>query len=304
MMKFERILVPTDFSASANNALRLAFIFARRFGSEVHIVHAVVLHEEDPYDSSHHFPDVKTLESVIRERAAKQIDNAVASEKAGGLKVTHAEVRGIAAAPVILTYAEERGIDLIVMGTHGRRGLRHLLLGSVAEEVVRLAQCSVITARGKDEHLAGDDIHRILVPIDFSDFGRHALVCAEALAQVFGARLHLLHVVEQSMHPEFYASAEMATLSFDAELQEHCMREMQKMVAESGGGEGQASYYVVEGRAAAEIVSFASKNAIELIVIATHGLTGMEHFLLGSVTEKVVRSSPCPVFTVKRPESE
>ena len=98
------------------------------------------------------------------------------------MAVRRVEERGIAAAPVILEYARDEEVDLVVLATHGRRGVRRMLMGSVAEEVVRLAARPVLTVRpdGAQEH--GEPPRRILVPVDFSDHSDRALAYGGALA--------------------------------------------------------------------------------------------------------------------------
>src|SRR5690606_34769986 len=119
-------------------------------------------------------------------------------ELARDVVVKRAVVRDVAAAPAILQYARDQEMDLVVMGTHGRRGLRRLFLGSVAEEVVRLSVCPVLTVHAgpiRSEALFGD----ILVPIDFSPHSKAALRAAASLAPELGASLDLLHVVEEPL---------------------------------------------------------------------------------------------------------
>jgi nucleotide-binding universal stress UspA family protein len=293
MRKLKKILYPTDFSRCAEQALTHAVHFAEQYGAQLHMLHAVILHAYDPNNPEMVFPSLEDedLRRQLNELAGEKMRAVAAAHGAEGLVVRHVEDRGISAAAVILDYAERNDMDLIVMGTHGRRGLSHMLLGSVAEEVVRQARCAVVTVRERQEPARWDEVDRILVPVDFSEHSRRAVT--------YGARLQVLHVFEQQIHPAFYAIGKTSLLQVDPDLASRARLEMSRLVAEAAGPEVEVDVHVAEGKAAREIVRFAEEQASDFVVIATHGLTGLEHFLLGSVAEKVVRHCPCPVFTVK-----
>jgi nucleotide-binding universal stress UspA family protein len=301
MRKLKKILYPTDFSRCAEQALTHAVHFAEQYGAQLHMLHAVILHAYDPNNPEMVFPSLEDedLRRQLNELAGQKMQVAAAAHGAEGLVVRHVEDRGISAAAVILDYAERNDMDLIVMGTHGRRGLSHMLLGSVAEEVVRQAHCPVLTVRERQEPARWDEVDRILVPVDFSEHSRRAVTYGKILAESYGARLQVLHVFEQQIHPAFYAIGKTSLLQVDPDLASRARLEMSRMVAEAPGPEVEVDVHVAEGKATREIVRFAEEQASDFVVIATHGLTGLEHFLLGSVAEKVVRHCPCPVFTVK-----
>jgi nucleotide-binding universal stress UspA family protein len=206
----------------------------------------------------------------------------------------------VSAAPSIVDYATETGIDLIVMGTHGRRGVRHLLVGSVTEEVVRLAPCAVLSVRMQTDPKPLSAVRNVLAPVDFSEHSRDALGVARDVAGSYGARLQLFHVWEDVLHPAFYNMGAMSIKDLQPDIEDRTIGALQELLAETPGPAVETDFHTTEGHAAREIVDFAVENATDLIVIATHGLTGVEHFLLGSVAEKVVRRAPCPVLVVKR----
>ena len=143
-----RILVPTDFSDTADAALQYAKVLAGQFGASIDLLHVF----SNPYDLAVYTPEVYApLPPEMRERALEEAREYLSArltpadeQRFGG--GTHAIVTGLTA-PQIVKYADEHGIDLIVMGTHGRRGVAHLLLGSVAEHVIRTAACPVLTVR-------------------------------------------------------------------------------------------------------------------------------------------------------------
>ena len=190
-------------------------------------------------------------------------------------------------------------IDLIVMGTHGRRGLGHLLLGSTAEEVVRLSKCPVFTIKELKEAKPVMHLNNILIPVDFSDHSKIALSHASEIAQSYKAQLQILHIIEETMHPAFSLSGKSSIFDLIPGIEDDCRKRTEKMVNETVPPQVKYDVHIKGGSAASDIIRFAKENSTDLIVIATHGLTGLEHMLLGSVTEKVVRMAHCPVFTVK-----
>jgi universal stress protein A len=142
LMRITRILVPIDFSRHADAAMRYALELARPFQAAVHLVNVV----EDPlaagvWSSEIYTADIEELQINLVRDAEKRLRGCVPPD--AGTVTT--EVRRGPAAKQILETAYERGADLIVMGTHGRTGLAHVVMGSVAEKVLRLASCPVLT---------------------------------------------------------------------------------------------------------------------------------------------------------------
>lgn len=145
-------------------------------------------------------------------------------------------------------------------------------------------------------------IHTILCPVDFSESSEHALRYAKAFAQAHQARLLLLHVVDL---PAGYLTSEIPLPADALEQQKAACTENLTAVTETVRREHpQTDWLVEEGNPSPRIIETARKHNVDLIVIGTHGRTGLAHVLLGSVAEKVVRRAPCPVLTVKHPEHE
>jgi nucleotide-binding universal stress UspA family protein len=299
MLNVSRILFPTDFSPGSERALDTALALAQAFGAELHMLHAVVLHADDPNDPAHHFPDAEEIRRRLEHTADLRMESGIAARSADGLEVQRSHRRGLSIAPTILEHALEIDPDLIVMSTHGRRGLGNVLLGSVTEEVVRLAKCPVLTVRSGENLTTFPSADPILVPVDFSEHSRQALALARHIASTFGADIHALHVFERPIHPEIYLGG-MPLDSPDFRTVEGSLREaLETFVRETTGPDGATSLHVVEGRAVPAILEFVEDHEVGLVVIATHGLTGLAHVLLGSVSEKVVRRATSPVLSVK-----
>lgn len=140
-------------------------------------------------------------------------------------------------------------------------------------------------------------VKRILVPVDFSPSSRKALNYAAGLAKQFSAGLTLLHVIE----PYHFASRVESPLDY-VNLKQAAMEEMARWAASIRRRTACVETAVAIGTAYEVIVTKARKNRIDLIILSTHGRTGLKHFLLGSVAERVVRLAPCPVLVVREKE--
>ncbi|MGH7492834.1 MAG: universal stress protein, partial [bacterium] len=170
MLTLKKILFPTDFSRCANQALAHALYLARQYQAELHALHVTVPPGGDPPTLTHYMVDTEEYNAQLKAMASQQMAADLKMHQTDEARITQVYRRGISTAPEILLYAQENDVDLIVMGTHGRRGLGHLFLGSVAEEVVRMARCSVLTIRERKEPMPVTTLDHILVPVDFSDF--------------------------------------------------------------------------------------------------------------------------------------
>jgi nucleotide-binding universal stress UspA family protein len=299
MLQLQKILFPTDFSKCAEQALAHAVFLAEKYGAEIHVLHVITIFEDQPSVVSNEIAETKEMVRKLEDIAEKQLNKLLDSHSSNDIKIITEIKRGLSAAPAILEYVSDKQIDLIVMGTHGRRGLGHLLLGSAAEEVVRLAPCPVFTIRELKEPKPVMQVNNILVPIDFSNYSEKALAYASEIAQSYNAQLQLLHIIEETMHPAFSVTGKSSIFDLVPGIKDDSKKRTEKMLNKFVSDKVKSKVFIQGGRAANDIIKFAKENSTDLIVIATHGLTGLEHMLLGSVTEKVVRMAHCPVFTVK-----
>jgi nucleotide-binding universal stress UspA family protein len=299
MLQLQKILFPTDFSKCAEQALAHAVFLAEKYGAEIHVLHVITIFEDQPSVVSNEIAETKEMVRKLEDIAEKQLNKLLDSHSSNDIKIITEIKRGLSAAPAILEYVSDKQIDLIVMGTHGRRGLGHLLLGSAAEEVVRLAPCPVFTIRELKEPKPVMQVNNILVPIDFSNHSEKALTYASEIAQSYNAQLQVLHIIEETMHPAFSVTGKSSIFDLVPGIKEDSKKRIAKMLEKFVSDKVKSKVFIQGGRAANDIIKFAKENSTDLIVIATHGLTGLEHMLLGSVTEKVVRMAHCPVFTVK-----
>ncbi len=285
-----RILLPTDLSESADHAMRQAVELAVQLQARLDVFHVVTLHAADPGALKESLEDyLKKLEGEVFTDLSERSDVI----KRRGVSVEVSVERSVSASEAIVDKASTIGADLIVMGTHGRTGVGKLLLGSVAEQVVQHAGCDVVTV-GKDakvaEGAAGFD--PILVPVDFADYSEKAIAVGGKLLATDG-KLVLQHVVSAPIHPSFYAGGVTRMFEVDPDLPKRIREKLGTLY------QGPAELVVTEGDAAQEILSAAESHKVQMIVMGTRGLSGLDHVLLGSVTERVMRKASVPVLAVK-----
>jgi len=299
MPDIKHILCPVDFSETSERALDYALVLAKHLGAKMSIIHAYSL-------PGVLMPDGALLpnaDQVARGSvdAQAQLDQVAARITEVGVPFETKLVTGGPAEEIARLASHDRD-DLVVMGTHGRTGFEHALMGSVAERVVRTSKVPVLTVRRphdddtKPSKLAGS-ITRVLCPVDFSETSAFAMRYAADLANRLGAELHLLHVhstVAYAIAAESYTVKPdlLATLKQDVQRRVQELAESLKQIA------GNVTYSLVEGVPYRAIHDGAHKQNADLIVMGTHGRTGFQHLFLGSVAERVIRTSTLPVLTV------
>ena len=218
MFRTNRILVAIDFSDGSGKALALAHRLSEESHGTLHLVHVKVLYgeEDDGGDES-----AETLQASMEKLYSRVCEeHGLPTDRA----VEFTALRDVAPAAALLRYAADKHCDLIVSGTHGRRGFRRMILGSVAEELVRLAPCPVLTVSEKLTRIG--EVRSILVPVDFSLYSKSSLAVARELAGIYGSTIQLLHVVEEAMHPAFYNAGVFSVYDMDPEIEQKALKEL------------------------------------------------------------------------------
>ncbi|KDS92124.1 universal stress protein UspA [Halorubrum saccharovorum] len=287
---FDRILFPTDGSDGASAAFDHVLDIAADHGATVHVLNVA--------DTTHDSVTRIGREVVdVLEREGDEIVEAAADRAADRGVETVTEVLQGGVAETIATYAGDHGIDLVAMPTRGRTGLDRLLLGSTTERVVRASTVPVLSI-GPDGETARYPYRNVLVPTDGSERADDALDRALTLADRAGATIHLLSVVDVgSVGIEGYAGVDALVEGTEETVAEAAA------TAEKAGVET-AEAVEVGSSAARGIEAYVDENDIDLVVMGTQGRTGVERYLLGSVAERTVRTSPVPVLTVPDPGDE
>ncbi len=299
MIKINKILFPTDFSICSDQALEHAMYLADKYKAELHVINVMILFDKYSYLDSKDLPEADEINNRVDKKFNEQLNKFNEKYVLDEMKIIKTQVRGISEAPAILEYASDNDVDLIIMGTHGRRGVKHMFLGSVAEEVVRHAVRPVFTIRELETHKPPAKYNNILAPIDFSDNSKKTIQYVREIAKNYDAKIQLLHVIEDDIPAIYSLAGKTSIFDIDPKIEEKTKIKMEEFYQDISGANDNYEIHTMVGHPAQSIINFSKTNNSDLIVIATHGLRGLDHFLLGSVTEKVVRRSSIPVFTVK-----
>ncbi|WP_440008875.1 universal stress protein [Halomicrococcus sp. SG-WS-1] len=284
---FDNILVPTDGSDCAQVAVGYAEDLATRY--EAH-VHTLSVADSRTLENVPQHDQIKNERVDIVARAYNELsESGIPVEKAVRTDIPH---------KAILTYASEQDIDLIVMGTHGRTGVERYLLGSVTEKVVRLSNVPVLTVKAEDDGEVTYPYTDILVPTDGSEGAEAAIGPTVDIASTYDARIHALSVIDtMAMGTDVGSGAILDALEESAQSAVETIEEQATQASVSA-----VETAIEHGNPYRGIRSYVEEHDIDLVVMGTHGRSGIERYLLGSVAEKTVRTSPVPMMTVRQPE--
>jgi nucleotide-binding universal stress UspA family protein len=290
-------LFAADFSESSRGAFRIACSLAGEGEPSivvVHVLEAPRVAEEPVYfgQQSVRYISPET-DATYTESVEKRLRRFYVPDRPVQIEY---RTRGGLPAEEILSAAEENESDLIVMATHGRSGISRLLAGSVAEFVLRGAHCPVLALRSAESGVErAEDIGTILAPIDLSEHSHDTARFARTLARDLGAQLVLLYVAPREV-------AVPGEIPLIVDLGE-CRKALDALRTELDGTDlgSEIQVEIRQGDAISEILNVAETYGCGLIVMGTHGRTGLLRFLMGSVSEAVLRRSRCPVLVVKPP---
>jgi nucleotide-binding universal stress UspA family protein len=302
MLSIQNIIVPIDFSKMSVEAIQIAKRLARRFGASIHVAH--VRHFNYAADFVAPAPPIIPFSFMSFEEEEEQSVLKELKKMASECGVSSATCDVLSGAPPfdeICRLTQTIPADLIVMPTHGRTGLKHVFLGSTAERIVQHSPCPVFVVREKRRASKTEpllSIRTILVPVDFSNCSREGLRYAIAFANEFGSKIILLHAT----YLGYIYSSEGTAIYDIPDLQKVARktaeRKMRELIRSVNFGAVKFETAFTDGSPALDICAFAKDHDVDLIVTSTHGLTGFQHVLIGSIAEKVVRHALCPVLVV------
>jgi nucleotide-binding universal stress UspA family protein len=267
------ILAPTDLSDSSLPALRYARLFADCFGAKLTVMYT------DPVVYPTDFAPVDDLD-----RLRNQVEGHAGPAMEG--RLYDVDVTAGDPIPSILGAADERGANLIVVGTHLRHGWRRALLGSVSNGVLHGSRCPVLTV-ASHERMAdskGSAIRNVLCPVNFTQTAAESLNVAAAIACAFGALLTIVHVVETEDDVTFAHHEERVRRWIAPEIQDICSyREL-----------------VVRGGPAERVLDCADDLGADLLVVGAQHKVFRDATVIGATTERLIRFASCPVLVVPR----
>jgi nucleotide-binding universal stress UspA family protein len=295
-----RLLCPVDFSETSAHAVEQAVAIAGWYKARItalHVYPAMFM----PVPGLP-LPQDRVSDPELQ-RARGRVEEHLAAATRAGIDIDVSVVVGQAALQ-ILDCASRLPADMIVMGTHGAGGFEHLVLGSVAEKVLRKASCPVLTVPPRAKATSRLPFERLLCSVDFSDWSLAAVELAASLAQESGALLTLLHVVEWPWHeppaPQLDPlSKEAAALAeFRRYLEKSAGARLETLVP--GALKARCTTRVGHGTPYREILRVATDQRADLLVVGVHGRNPVDMALFGSTTNQVVRHATCPVLTLRR----
>lgn len=281
---FSRILLVTDFSAPSVAAVPFASLLAEYYGAYVVVAHVVPVEPQSGGEA----PAQAEIDKA-REAAEAQLKKFVAENPLGECDYEKVVAQG-SVWEVLAAMVEEKRIDLIILGTHGRSGVGKLLMGSVAQRIFSLAACPVLSVSPRAHRTWGADhrLARILYATDFSPEALKALPYALSLAKASHAELVLLHVPEASE-----ATSNEIVMGY----QQH----LSALIPQQHRSWCRFDTLATPGEPARAILEAAVKNNADLIVLGAHAYAGsMAHFQVPlSIAYRVVAHAPCPVLRVR-----
>jgi nucleotide-binding universal stress UspA family protein len=295
----KRILFATDFSRWAKRAEDYACALACSWRASLTVL---CVAEFSPGLNPDYPVNQQYLADLLK-HASSQLADLKGRAERRGIAVTTRAATGIPSEEVI-TAARAEDSDLIVVGTRGKTGLAHVLLGSTAERVIRGAPCPVLTVRMEQADAEQNEgtplmpvtLERILVPVDFSDCSLDALDYAVVVAQQAKASVMLLHVLE----PVSYGlDFDLGHFRSREDVRESWTKRLEKLAATHQHPHMPIEYRLRGGFPADSILDSAQTLPCDLIVMGTHGRRGISHTISGSVAEAVLRKARCPVIAVK-----
>ncbi len=289
------ILCPIDRSIVARRAFDYAVSLAEWAAARLTVLEVI---DVSPPVATGTFPEVLPVPDELRRAVRQTLTELIAPAVARGV-TADARIEEGRVAERALHVASEISADLVVMGTHGRTGVQRLVLGSVAEKIVRQAGCPVLTVPPGDVHVPSRDtpFQTILCPTDFSDVSSTAVSTAATLAARARARLILLHVIDW---PFGHTSGPDPVTTLRESLITQAERELAPLLPPAQPGVPPAEGMAAAGQPARQVVAVAMQESADLIVMGVSGRGAVDLAVLGSTTHRVLREACGPVLTVRR----
>ncbi|HEU0140216.1 MAG TPA: universal stress protein [Bryobacteraceae bacterium] len=293
MLKLERILCPVDFSEFSAKAYDYAHSLARHYGAKLFVLHVTepIISIYRGYMSAAMVDEIYTRQTADTQEKVRKLSE----RHQGGQVESDVVVQLGIVSDSILTLAETQEIDLIVMGTHGRRGIDRLAMGSNTERVLRKALCPVLAVREPVRDFVSSasavepvQLRKIVCCTDFSDNSPRALEYAFSLAAQYEAEVTLLHVLEDSgAGPRL------------EEQKEQAFKRLEEVIPSEAQNWATVIPLVRAGKPYEEIMEHAAQTQADLIVMGVRGRNALDVALFGSTTHRVIQLGPCPVLVVR-----
>ena len=298
IVQVKSIICTTDFSELSDHAISYGISLARNFGAKLYLCHVIDL------SSAAMYGDVITY-SVGQQNRLLNYAHESLRQQMGEPSVEWEPLVTIGhTASEIARLAEDRGVDLVISTSHGRSGLKRVVLGSVTERLMRTLPCPLLVVRSPQHHFsaAGEQkmrLERILVGCDFSPDSNLAFEHGLSLAQEFQSQLFLAHVIEPQVYKELLKPAPEPGAEMEKDLRQQLNEKLRAMLPEEAYNRCKPTTVLLAGRPHVELTKYAVVQNVDLIVLGVRGRGLVESLLIGSTTARVIRETPCPVLSVR-----
>ena len=306
MINIKHILCPVDFSEFSRHAFDRAVAVARSHGAEVTVLHVLPVTSAVPaLPYGPEGPGPFGFEAIDRDRTLAELPRFLQPEHSADVRVRYEVIDSPSVHREILLQIPRQSADLVVMGSHGRSGFDHIVLGSVAEKTLRRTRVPVLIVPPHDSAVlpAGrDPFRRVLCAVDFSHDSARAMEYAASFARQAAGRLSVLHVVEPmpiGHDPMLGTGFDLA--GYELRLEESGRAQLRTFAPDSTAAGCEVETMLTRGRAYKEILRIAAERQSDLIVVGVHGRNALDRLVFGSTTEQIIRRASCPVLAVPTP---
>ncbi len=297
-VQLKSIICATDFSDFSNYVVPYGIFLAREFGAKLYMCHVIDLPSATIYGEAISDPlgQQNRITNYVHEHLKRLI---------GEQPVDWEPLVTVGrSADEIVRMAEEKAVDLAISGTHGRSGLKRLILGSVTERLMRTAPCPLLVVRSpKYDFVAPANqesrLQRILVGCDFSPDSSLALQYGLSLAQEFQSELHLAHVIAPPVYKDLLKQAIGAGEELQQDLRDQLNEKLTNTVPGKARNWCTPKTALLAGQPHEELTKYAVVHDVDLIILGVRGHGRVETLFVGSTTDRVVRGAPCPVLSVR-----
>ncbi len=299
----KNIMCLTDLSEFSNQTVSYGIALAKEFESRLFLCHVVDIPSMALYAEAQ-------LDPVEQQSQIITHAEATLGELAAGENIEWKSL--ITVGPTVSEISrlvEENDIDLAVSASHGRSGLKRLVLGSVTEELMRTISCPLLVIRVPEQKGAKPEpiefrLKKIMVGCDFSPDSTLAMKYASSFAQEFEAELHLVHIMEPAAYQNLFKTVDEAADNYREELQNLLAKKLENLVPTEARNWCVPKTALIEGKAHSKLVEYAAANDIDMIVLGVRGHGLVETLFVGSTTDRVARQAPCPVLAARQVEKK
>jgi len=297
-VQLKSILCATDLSNFSNYAVPYGIALAQEFGAKLYLCHVIDLIPGTGYGEL--IIDFVQQDKAITNHAREQLNKLIGKQKVDSEQLV------IVGHPVddITRLAKEKQVDLAIVATHGRSGLKRLILGSTTECLMQRLPCPLMSIRSPKKDIVAPSkqetrIKKILVGCDFSTDSIQAFEYALSLAQEFESELHLAHVIEPLVYENLFKRAVKSSENIMEHMRKPLVETLSKMIPKEAYNWCRHKTTLLAGQAHEQLFKYASANGIDLIVLGVSGHSLLETLLVGSTRDRVVRQALCPVLSVR-----